>query len=250
MMSVIDLEHGDVEQDAFDLGSRAGRIYSTKNGRFAIAVSSDANTAHVFDGGIYLEAHGDHFDLVEDDRCQRMGIDLSGDRPVHLYVGAEWATIFYDGSGDVVFLNEHELEEEGSNYVPPKLNFGAQHGAAVPLEGDLFAVSPPSIPSYDSNPADYRLAHRRRNSRPRRKRPAPRRGLRGDCTAMRATDTWRSSAACRRRPGRRGPRGRLRGNVHRPARGFPRGLPAHLGLGLSRTGPLLRPRFGGRPLCC
>ena len=155
MMSLIDLEHGDVEQDAFDLGSRAGRIYTTKSGRFAIAVSSDANTAHVFDGGIYLEAHGDHFDLVEDD-LERLDIDLSGDRPVHLYVGSEWATIFYDGSGDVAFLNEHELEEEGSDYVPPVLNFGAQHGAAVPLEGDLFAVSA-QHPDYDSNPADYRL---------------------------------------------------------------------------------------------
>ena len=155
MMSVIDLEHGDVEQDAFDLGSRAGRIYATKNGRFAIAVSSDANTAHVFDGGIYLEAHGDHFDLMEDDVAS-MGIDLSGDRPAHLYVGAEWATIFYDGSGDVVFLNGHELEEEGSAYVPPRLNFGAQHGAAVPLEGDLFAISM-QHPDYDSDPAEYRL---------------------------------------------------------------------------------------------
>ena len=155
MMSIIDLEHGDVEQDAFDLGSRAGRIYATKNGRFAIAISSDANAAHVFDGGIYLEAHGDHFDLVED-HTERLNIDLSGDRPAHLYVGTEWATIYYDGSGDVVFLNEHELEEEGSAYVPPRLNFGAQHGAAVPLEGDLFAVSL-QHPDYDSNPEDYGL---------------------------------------------------------------------------------------------
>ena len=155
MMSIIDLEHGDVEQDAFDLGSRAGRIYATKNGRFAIAVSSDANTAHVLDGGIYLEAHGDHFDEVEGP-VERMGIDLSGDRPVHLYVGSEWASVFYDGSGDVVLLNEHELEEEGDDYVPPKLNAGAHHGAAVPLEGDLFAVSA-QHPDYASNPADYRL---------------------------------------------------------------------------------------------
>ena len=155
MMSVIDLEHGDVEQDAFDLGSRAGRIYATKSGRFVIAVSSDANTAHVFDGGIYLKAHGDHFDLVEDD-IERLDIDLSGDRPSHLYVGSEWATIYYDGSGDVVFLEEHELEEEGSAYVPPKLNFGPQHGAAVPLEGDLFAVSL-QHPDYESDPAEYRL---------------------------------------------------------------------------------------------
>ncbi len=154
MMSVIDLEHGDVEQDAFDLGSRAGRIYATKSGRFAIAVSSDANTAHVFDGGIYLEAHGDHFDQVEGP-VERLNIDLTGDRPVHLYVGSEWATIFYDGSGDIVFLEEHELEEEGSDYIPPKINVGAQHGAAVPLEDDLFAVSV-QHPDYESDPAEYR----------------------------------------------------------------------------------------------
>ena len=154
MMSVIDLEHGDVEQNAFDLGSRAGRIYPTKNGRFAIAVSSDANAVHVFDGGIYLEAHGDHFDEVEGP-VERLDMDLSGDRPVHLYVGGEWAAIFYDGSGDVVFLNEHELEEEGSAYDPPRLNFGAHHGAAVPLEDDLFAVSV-QHPNYASDPTEYR----------------------------------------------------------------------------------------------
>ena len=154
MMSIVDLEHGDVDQDAFDLGSRAGRIYSTKSGRFAIAVSSDANTAHVFDGGIYLEAHGDHFDQVEEP-VERMDIDLSGDRPVHLYVGEEWATVFYNGSGDIALLNEHELEEEGSNYVPPKINVGAHHGAAVPLEGDLLAVSI-QHPDYESDPSEYR----------------------------------------------------------------------------------------------
>ena len=79
-LSVIDLESGHVHQGEFDLGSRAGRIYPTASGRYAIAVSSDANTAHVFDGGIYLEEHGDHFDLVESD-LQRLPLDLSGDPP-------------------------------------------------------------------------------------------------------------------------------------------------------------------------
>ena len=155
MMSVIDLEHGDVEQDAFDMGSRAGRIYATKSGRFAIAVASDANAVHVFDGGVYLEEHGDHFDLVEVP-TRRMDIDLAGDRPVHLYVGSEWASVFYDGSGEIAFLNEHELEEEGDEYVPPTLNTGAHHGAAVEMEGDLFAVTL-QHPDYASSPADYRL---------------------------------------------------------------------------------------------
>ena len=153
-VSVIDLEHGDVEQNEFDLGSRAGRIYATNSGRFAIAVSSDANTAHVIDGGVFLEAHGDHFDLVEGP-TRVLDMNLAGDRPVHLYIGEEWSTIFYDGSGDVVLINEHELEEEGSSYVPPRMNVGPQHGAAVPFEGDLFAFSTPH-PNYATDPVEYR----------------------------------------------------------------------------------------------
>ncbi len=153
--SVIDLETGAVDQDHFDLGSRAGRIYSTHSGRFAIAVSSDANTAHVFDGGIYLEPHGDHFDLVEGD-IRKLPLDLRGDRPSHLYVGDEWATIFYDHSGEVVLINEHELEEQGDSYVPVRMNAGAQHGAAVPLEHDLFAITI-QHPDYDKDPGEYRL---------------------------------------------------------------------------------------------
>ena len=153
-VSVIDLETGAVDQGHFDLGSRAGRIYSTKTGRYAIAVSSDANTAHLFDGGIFMEPHGDHFDLVEGD-IRRLPLDLSGDRPVHLYVSDEWAAIFYDGSGEVVLINEHELEEQGDSYVPVRMNAGPQHGATVPLEGDLFAITI-KHPDYPENP-DARL---------------------------------------------------------------------------------------------
>ena len=153
-MSVIELESGEVHQGEFDLGSRAGRIYPTYSGRYAIAVSSDANTAHVFDGGIYLEEHGDHFDLVHSD-ISRLGFDLSGDRPVHMYVGEEWATIYYDGSGDIALINEHELEHDGASYTPTLLNAGPQHGAAIPMEGDLFAVTI-QHPDYSSNPEEYR----------------------------------------------------------------------------------------------
>ncbi len=154
-LSVIDLETGHVHQDEFDLGSRAGRIYPTKSGRFAIAVSSDANAVNIVDGGVYLEEHGDHFDLVERD-VSLLGIDLTGDRPVHMYVGGEWATIYYDGSGDIVLLNEHELEEDGASYDPIVLNAGPHHGAAVPLEHDLFAVTI-QHPDFAQNPSDYRL---------------------------------------------------------------------------------------------
>ena len=154
-LSIIELDHGEVEQDAFDMGSRAGRIYATKSGRFAIAVASDANMVHIIDGGAYLEAHGDHFDLVNRE-AEPIGLDLSGDRPVHLAVGDEWAAVYYDGSGEVALINEHELEEEGAAYQPVVFDIGPQHGAAVPMEDDLFAITP-QHPDYASNPEQYRL---------------------------------------------------------------------------------------------
>ena len=154
-LSVIDLETGHVHQNEFDLGSRAGRIYPTKSGRFAVAVSSDANAVNIIDGGLYLEAHGDHFDLVERD-VSLLGIDLMGDRPVHMYVGDEWATVYYDGSGDFVLINEHELEEGGESYQPITMNADPHHGAVIPLEDDLFAVSL-QHPDFAQDPREYRL---------------------------------------------------------------------------------------------
>ena len=104
---------------------------------------------------MYLEEHGDHEDLVERD-VSTLGLDLSGDRPVHLYVGGEWAAVFYDGSGNIVLINEHELEEDGDAYEPIVLNAGPHHGATVPLEDDLFAVTI-QHPDFAQSPDDYRL---------------------------------------------------------------------------------------------
>ncbi len=153
-VSLIDLETGAAYQNRFSLDSRAGLIYTTENGRFAIAVSTNANTARVFDGGIFLEAHGVDFDLVESDTSQ-LSLDLSGDSPVNVHIGDDWAAIFYAGSGEVVLLDLHELEEHGDSYVPLRMDAGPQQGAAVPLEDDLFAVTI-KHPDHPGNP-DARL---------------------------------------------------------------------------------------------
>ncbi len=154
-MSVIDLGTGVVTQDAFDLGSRPTRIYATKSGRFAMAVATDANDAHVFDGGVYLQPHDDHMDLVKQD-VSRLDIDLSGERPVHLYVGNDWSGLFYDGSGNVAFIAEEGLKNEGSDYKPALINVGSHHGAVVPLDNDLFAISY-RHPDYETDPESYIL---------------------------------------------------------------------------------------------
>ena len=153
MLSVIDLVHGDVDQDAFDLGGSPQHLLPTSNGRFAVAVSSSSNSAYVFDGGVYLEGHGDHFDQVLSPVSQ-LDIDLSGDGPANLNATGDWATIFYVASGDVVLLNQQELEGVGNDYLPPQSNVGAHNGAAVPLGDGLFAITI-QHPDYDSDPDTY-----------------------------------------------------------------------------------------------
>jgi len=49
-LSIIELDHDHVEQNAFDMGSRAGRIYATRSGRFAIAVSSITGSSSYEEG--------------------------------------------------------------------------------------------------------------------------------------------------------------------------------------------------------
>ena len=154
-LSVIDLESGTVDYNAYDLGSRAGRIYQFGNGRYAIAVSSAANRVHILDGGIYREAHDDHFDLVET-AFKPVGVNLTGENPVHLYVFDDWAGVFYDDSGEVLLINAADLTAQGAAYQPVRMNAGPHHGAAVPLEDNLFAVTP-QHPDYASNPEMYRL---------------------------------------------------------------------------------------------
>ena len=154
-LSVIDLEENTVANNAYDMGSRAGRIYKFADGRYAIAVSSDANNVHILDGGIYLEEHDGHFDMVETE-FRPVGVDLTGENPVHLVISNGWAAIFYDDSGEVVLINAQELAAQGTSYRPVRFNAGPHHGAAVPLEDNLFAVTP-QHPDYAANPEEYRL---------------------------------------------------------------------------------------------
>ena len=84
--------------------------------------------------------HGDHEDLVVVP-VSEVGLTVNDDRPIHFTNGGEWSAIFHDGSGRAALMNEHEIEEEGHAYEVPYLDAGPQHGAAVPIEHDLFAVT-------------------------------------------------------------------------------------------------------------
>ncbi len=83
-----------------------------------------------------VDTHDDHEDEGDDGHGEMIvGRLLVGD-------GERGTVSVIDlETGEVALLNEHELGEQGDGYVPVWMNVGPQHGAAVLLEGDLFATT-------------------------------------------------------------------------------------------------------------
>ncbi|NGO40590.1 hypothetical protein G4L39_14480 [Limisphaera ngatamarikiensis] len=144
-LSMIDLETGAVYPALFPLGSRA-RLASTPSSRYCLAVQLDAGRAELFDSGIYVEDHGDHWHYYKQP-VRRMQVSLLGANPVHTVALGDWLTLHWDLSGRVDLIHEKELTVAGDAYVPQSIHAGAQHGSAVPFThppGRFFAVSKPN----------------------------------------------------------------------------------------------------------
>lgn len=142
-LSVIDLETGTVLTNHFALGSRA-ILSASPSSRYCLAVALDADQAELFDSGIYVENHGDHWHYYKEPP-RRMNIPLNGDNPVHAVAVGEWFTLHWDLTGRVDLFNEHQLAAQGDAYRPASIMAGAQHGSGVPIGTNLFfAISKPN----------------------------------------------------------------------------------------------------------
>lgn len=140
---VVDLMTEEVSELDIGLPGPVSAIYASPNHRYGYVIyrgDEGAHAVHAIDGGVFLVQHGDHEDLVVVP-VSEVGLTVNDDRPIHFTNGGEWSSIFHDGSGRAALLNEHEIEEEGHAYEIPYLDAGPQHGAAVPIENDLFAVT-------------------------------------------------------------------------------------------------------------
>ena len=155
-LSVVDLEHNEVHVGEFDIAAPVGGLYASPGNRFGFALArgegDNDDRVHVFDGGIYLEPHGDHEDLVTDE-ISKLSIEASDERPIHFANGYGWTAIFHDGTGRVALFEEHEMEEFGNEYNIEYLESGLQHGAAVPMGGDVFAITVANPDYPDKNPS-------------------------------------------------------------------------------------------------
>ena len=140
---VVDLMTEEISELDIHLPGPVSALYASPNHRFGYAIyrgDEGDHAVHTIDGGVFLVPHGDHEDLVVVP-VSEVGLTVNEEDPIHFTNGGEWSAIFHDATGIVALLNEHEIEEDGHAYEIPYLNAGPQHGAAVPLENDLFAVT-------------------------------------------------------------------------------------------------------------
>ena len=149
-LSVLDLTTEGLAELRIPVAAAGASVYSSPSGRFAFVTARGPDDGddrvHVFDGGVYLEPHEGHFDLVSE-AVSPLSVGTSDDRPIHVSVHAGWTAIYHDGSGRAALFEEHDLIEEYNDYEPVWMDAGLQHGAVVPLGEDLFMVT--------SNNPDY-----------------------------------------------------------------------------------------------
>ena len=159
-VSVIDLTTDSVSPALFEVAAPGARLYASPSNRFGFALAlgdeDDDDRVHIFDGGIFLVAHGDHYDLVESPISQ-LPLELTHERPIHFVSSHGWTAIFADGPGLALLINEAELAEFGGAYEPIALDAGLQHGAALAVSEEHIVVSSNNPDYPDDSPSSLPL---------------------------------------------------------------------------------------------
>ena len=153
-LSVIDLWTHDVDSGLFEIAAADASVYASPAHRYGIVLARGAEDGddriHVFDGGIYLVEHGDHYDLFRS-QVSRHSLEIAEETPVHAVNNLGWTAIFADASGHVILINEHDLASATGDYAPFVFEAGPQHGSAVVIAEGHIAVTVPH-PDYLENP--------------------------------------------------------------------------------------------------
>ncbi len=155
-LSVIDLSTDDVDSGIFEVAAPRATVYPSPTHRYGIVLSrgpeEDDDRVHVFDGGVFLVEHGDHFDLVQEP-VTRHSLEIAEERPIHYVNSHGWTAIFADARGHVFMINEDELTSTQGDYEPVVFEAGPQHGAALVFSDEHVFVTTKN-PDYPENSDD------------------------------------------------------------------------------------------------
>ena len=150
-LSVIDLSTDHVESGIFEVAAPRATVYPSPTHRYAIVLARGPedgdDRVHVFDGGVFLVAHDDHYDLVQEP-VSRHSLEIVEERPIHYVNSHGWTSIFADARGHAILINEESLATAG--YEPTVLVAGPQHGAALVISDEHVVVTTKN-PDYPEN---------------------------------------------------------------------------------------------------
>ena len=143
-LSVIDLSTEEVNSGLFEIAAPRARVLPSPTHRYGFVLARGPedgdDRVHIFDGGVYLVEHGDHYDLVSDP-VSRHSLEIVEENPIHYVNSHGWTAIFADTSGHVILINEHDLSTTQGDYEPIVLEAGPQHGAALVMTDDHVVVT-------------------------------------------------------------------------------------------------------------
>ncbi|ALO43111.1 hypothetical protein [Pseudoalteromonas phenolica] len=94
-VSVYDLTNNEL-LETVTLTNPVSALYASPEGRYVVAIQRDDNHVEFIDGGIFLEAHDDHFHL-EQENVQAVSFELTETKPTHYVPSGEHALVFFDG---------------------------------------------------------------------------------------------------------------------------------------------------------
>ncbi|MDE0554504.1 MAG: hypothetical protein OXI24_09840, partial [Candidatus Poribacteria bacterium] len=149
LLQLIDLDNGEVIETFIVEG--AARVYTTESGRIAGVVQTGANRVDFIDSGLYLEAHGDHFDK-EKGTPSLMPFNLTGglansQRPIHFVSHEGRVNIHFDGNFDEGVDAKNVTVREADLFLPNPdtltLTSAQQHGVGAPVHGGKIIFSLP-----------------------------------------------------------------------------------------------------------
>ena len=152
-LSVIDLSTDDVDSGIFDVAAPRATVYPSPTHRYGIVLARGPEDGddriHVFDSGVFLVKHDDHYDLVTQS-VSRHPLEIAEERPIHYVNSHGWTAIFADARGHVFLINEEALAAAQGDYEPIVLDAGPQHGAALVISDEHVFVTTKN-PDYPEN---------------------------------------------------------------------------------------------------
>ena len=98
-LSVIDLSTDEVDGGIFEVAAPRATVYPSPTHRYGIVLARGPedgdDRVHIFDGGVFLVEHGDHYDLVSEP-VSRHSLEIAEERPIHYVNSHGWTAIFAD----------------------------------------------------------------------------------------------------------------------------------------------------------